>query len=535
MTPSSWIAHPSKGYETVNELCVNNEDTIDLNSFKEIDECVHISSEGSKVVEFYNGKSVLITGGLGFMGKLIIEKLLRTCKNIATIYLIVRPKRQKDAATRVEEAFNDILFSELKKVHPEFKKKIVAIEGDLSLPGIGITEENRRIINDNVNIIIHGAASVKLNEDISSSITTNLLGTIEILKVVKSCKSLSSFVYVSTVYSNSMHREIEEKVYFTPYSADEILKLVKDEGKKLDSKSEWIIGRWPNSYSFSKAISENTVIKECSGLPVCIFRPAIITATHREPVKGWINNYYGAVGVIALNQKGLVRCLHINPDNFLEIVPGDFVANAIIVAAYNNQFHTSTSMKIYNFVSSPQNPISKRDLLTLAQYYGYQVATFQTIWYPFYILIENIYVYVVCSFLLHNVPAALQDVLLVLSGKKPKLLSTYKNIHKFTKSLDFVTTKDFQIQNNNVQKLWDSLSIIDQRIFNFNMSKTNINWNEYIKRLCAGIKFYLYKEEFDTIPKARNHLKKLEFYHLVSQLIFIFVILLFCYWIYSLF
>jgi hypothetical protein len=42
------------------------------------------------VKHFYEGKSVLITGATGFIGKVVLEKLLRDIPNIGTIYIIVR-------------------------------------------------------------------------------------------------------------------------------------------------------------------------------------------------------------------------------------------------------------------------------------------------------------------------------------------------------------------------------------------------------------------------------------------------------------
>lgn len=33
--------------------------------------------EGSEIIKFYSGCNVLVTGGSGFMGKILIEKLLR--------------------------------------------------------------------------------------------------------------------------------------------------------------------------------------------------------------------------------------------------------------------------------------------------------------------------------------------------------------------------------------------------------------------------------------------------------------------------
>jgi FlaA1/EpsC-like NDP-sugar epimerase len=35
-----------------------------------------------KVVEFYKGKTVLLTGCTGFLGKIILEKFLRSCPDV---------------------------------------------------------------------------------------------------------------------------------------------------------------------------------------------------------------------------------------------------------------------------------------------------------------------------------------------------------------------------------------------------------------------------------------------------------------------
>lgn len=42
------------------------------------------------VKNFYEGKSVLITGATGFIGKVMLEKLLRDTPNIRQIYIIIR-------------------------------------------------------------------------------------------------------------------------------------------------------------------------------------------------------------------------------------------------------------------------------------------------------------------------------------------------------------------------------------------------------------------------------------------------------------
>lgn len=43
----------------------------------------------------------------GFMGKVLIDKLLRTCPGIENIYMLIRQKKGKDIHTRIEELFDD--------------------------------------------------------------------------------------------------------------------------------------------------------------------------------------------------------------------------------------------------------------------------------------------------------------------------------------------------------------------------------------------------------------------------------------------
>lgn len=50
---------------------------------------------------------------IGFMGKVIIDKLLRTCPGIENIYLLIRKKKGKDIHTRIDELFDDPVIHKL--------------------------------------------------------------------------------------------------------------------------------------------------------------------------------------------------------------------------------------------------------------------------------------------------------------------------------------------------------------------------------------------------------------------------------------
>jgi fatty acyl-CoA reductase len=75
-----------------------------------------MASKLNSVQEFYKGKSIFITGGSGFMGKVLIEKLLYSCSELKEIIILMRPKRGKTANQRVEE-FSKLPVSEIIKIY----------------------------------------------------------------------------------------------------------------------------------------------------------------------------------------------------------------------------------------------------------------------------------------------------------------------------------------------------------------------------------------------------------------------------------
>jgi fatty acyl-CoA reductase len=43
--------------------------------------------------QFFESKSILLTGATGFLGKVVLEKILRSLPNFKTVYVLLRPKK----------------------------------------------------------------------------------------------------------------------------------------------------------------------------------------------------------------------------------------------------------------------------------------------------------------------------------------------------------------------------------------------------------------------------------------------------------
>ena len=61
--------------------------------------------ENTSVAKFYEGKTVFLTGGTGFIGKVIVEKLLRSCPDLKNIYFLIRPKKGLTCDERMKKMF----------------------------------------------------------------------------------------------------------------------------------------------------------------------------------------------------------------------------------------------------------------------------------------------------------------------------------------------------------------------------------------------------------------------------------------------
>lgn len=67
--------------------------------------------------EFYEGKTVLLTGATGFLGKVILQKFFIDLPNVKKIFILVRPKKGVKIMDRVmKEIFQSPCFDKAREV-----------------------------------------------------------------------------------------------------------------------------------------------------------------------------------------------------------------------------------------------------------------------------------------------------------------------------------------------------------------------------------------------------------------------------------
>ncbi|XKL66904.1 hypothetical protein PGB90_010324 [Kerria lacca] len=291
------------------------------------------------IISFFDDSTIFLTGVTGFLGQVLLSKLLTSCSGIRKIFILIREKKNKGINERFKEIFDALIFDKIKSEYPHYLDKVIPIKGDCLKPILGLSKTDRLILEKEVNVIFHVAATIRFNASLKEAVNINVRSTRDLLNIAKNMTMLQAFVYVSTVFSSCVGRTIlEEKLYEPPIQANNLISwidLLNDDATIIDRITSGLLDQYPNTYIFTKATAENLFDSVCSELPVSIFRPAIVISTAKEPIPGWINNGR-SIPVVFLTAlfKGLLKTVLIDKTKKADIVPADYVINGLISSAW---------------------------------------------------------------------------------------------------------------------------------------------------------------------------------------------------------
>ncbi|KAK3926150.1 Putative fatty acyl-CoA reductase [Frankliniella fusca] len=462
------------------------------------------------ISEFYRGRNVLVTGVTGFVGKAIVEKLLRCCPDVGCIYVLVRSKRGIDPMDRITKVLRMSVFADLPV------EKVTPVVGDVTLPNLGLSIEDYDAVVSNVSVVLHSAATVSFVEPLRLAVLLNVQAIQHILQLSRSIKNLASVVHVSTAYSNCDRRDIGEEIYAAPVGVKEMLRRAQEEGDLLDNEASRLIGKRPNTYTFTKALAENLWAEDARDLPVAIVRPSIIGWAWRDPIPGWVDNANSIVGPFTAIASGTMRSVHCDPAKVCDLIPVDIVVNTVLAAACRTARErpplpgiqeepgraaqrASATPTVYNCVSGASNPVTWGKLL-----HEYLVAVRanpspRALWWPDCTFTP--------SWLYHNIrvatlmilPAFLFDLIAPLLGRSTSLLKTQRRSKNLITTLSPFCTNDWNFSDGNMRRLWSDLSARDRILFPLDV--TAIDWVAYMRTAAVGYKRFLMKEEVNTGPR----------------------------------
>ncbi|KAI9556219.1 hypothetical protein GHT06_018793 [Daphnia sinensis] len=421
--------------------------------------------EKVSIQDFYSGRSVFVTGATGFMGKVLVEKLLRSCPGIDRLYLLIRPTSGKNTLVRLQELINCKASEWLKQNQADALEKLIPINGDVSLPDLGLSLSDIQELSDNVSIVFHSAAQM------------NVRGPQRMANFCQQFKKLKAFVHVSTTFNNLENKEIAEEIYPATVDPQKLMDLIDSmDDLLLASITKQLVGKCPNVYAYTKALGEqllrNITERDEHKLPIVVVRPSIVTGAIQEPLAGWIDNFNGPSGLAAGVIKGLIYTIRGDEKLVADLVPVDIAINLMIAAAWHRgtSDKSSETIVVYNCSSGALNPITWDEF----RRWGLRPCLSNRIG------------------LIPSLPAFFADTTARLCGKKPFLTRLYKRTHTLMSCLEFSTTRQWNFISRNPIQLIDKMSSEEKEIFNFHVRK--INWETYMKNYICGVRTFLVRQ-----------------------------------------
>ncbi len=179
------------------------------------------------IAEGLAGKRIAVTGGTGFLGTALVERLLR-CVPDCQLVLLVRPGRRATVQQRTQrEIFGNDAFDGLRADlgRDGFAEMVAArvtpIPGDVGRDGLGLDDDGRAALAA-CDLVVHSAATVSFDSPLDAAVEVNLLGPTRIATALRELGVAPHLVAVSTCYVAGHRRGAapEQPVHESPFFVD---------------------------------------------------------------------------------------------------------------------------------------------------------------------------------------------------------------------------------------------------------------------------------------------------------------------------
>eukprot|EP00443_Scrippsiella_acuminata_P048565 CAMPEP_0115243292 /NCGR_PEP_ID=MMETSP0270-20121206/39397_1 /TAXON_ID=71861 /ORGANISM="Scrippsiella trochoidea, Strain CCMP3099" /LENGTH=416 /DNA_ID=CAMNT_0002658393 /DNA_START=80 /DNA_END=1327 /DNA_ORIENTATION=- len=376
----------------------------------------------SKVAHAYCQRVILLTGATGFLGKVLLERLLWDLPNVKEVRLLLRPGSHPSPAARFQsEVLVSPIFSRLEAhhggrvaFHDFVQSKIRVFPGDLACDGLGLHSAVYDELASGLDLIIHSAALVSWDERVDRSIQNNTLGSRRMLELARYAKG-ARLLHISSAFVHGQRRghcpevlpghgacsksldvnaeviaalEFAEKIELESHkpklstyferearlrgaTAKQTSMELKVEVEKLRAAwvhkrvASWGVARarsqgWWDNYTYSKALAESLLAAECGEVPVAILRPSGITGSIQDPEPGWTDAYLLTEPLIEGVGKRRITEFPGAPGCIIDTVPVDLVVSVALVVGKSllQQHSAGKAPLVYQVATGDTNPLT---------------------------------------------------------------------------------------------------------------------------------------------------------------------------------
>ena len=444
------------------------------------------------------------------------------------------------------------------------REKVYAVEGDMAYERLGLSDIDYETLQREVQIFINSGGLVKFDPPIDASLQSNVLGSKYAVELAKSCNNAIflhvSTAYVRGVQPGKVPEELHPpyETYAEQYQAEKgevipstldaeiediqrlseqvrieanqperldqfrreaLRNLGADTGEKLNSqidiaREKWVEQRlideglkrahargWSDTYTYMKALGEQMIAKTRGDLPTGIIRQSIMESSLEDPEPGWLGGALRMADPLIVGfGKGRLPDFPGDPDSILDIIPADFVINAILAATVQTYYRQG--IEVYHVASGARNPLTFGDIVNITHDYFTRQPLLDNgkpisvpVWkFPDEAKFQSDLRYKMR--LLDTARRWLNRLPLRWARRKERRIAVKKNaietLLHYVQIYGPYVRLSFEFEISKTEALYDSLSPADQQQFNFDMSR--IDWRRYFQEIhIPGIKRHFLK------------------------------------------